>query len=159
MVKLLTNCLLTFRTNTPPPVPLFLKSLYFFLFFFFIFFFFFFFFFFPPPPPPHENFSLIWRRHNYRAAIFYLYSILLTYWAVRFFSASYLWHGDPFIMVIYEDPWHSKLLLSVCQWSWHYLSFAFCLRLVHVDISMFTGVHVTYRFGRNVQTLGERNGN
>ena len=29
--------------------------------------------------------------------------------------------GLPFIMVISEDPWHSHLLLSVWQWSSHYL--------------------------------------
>ena len=29
--------------------------------------------------------------------------------------------GHPFIMVISEDPWHSHLLLSVWQWSCHYL--------------------------------------
>ena len=29
--------------------------------------------------------------------------------------------GLPFIMVISEDPWHSHLLPSVCQWSCHYL--------------------------------------
>ena len=27
----------------------------------------------------------------------------------------------PFIMVIFEDPWHSHLLPSVWQWSCHYL--------------------------------------
>ena len=27
----------------------------------------------------------------------------------------------PFIMVIFEDAWHSHLLPSVCQWSSHYL--------------------------------------
>ena len=29
--------------------------------------------------------------------------------------------GDPIIMVISEDPWHSHLLPTVQQWSWHYL--------------------------------------
>ena len=29
--------------------------------------------------------------------------------------------GHPFIMVISEDPWYSHLLLSVWQWSCHYL--------------------------------------
>ena len=29
--------------------------------------------------------------------------------------------GHPFIMVIFEDPWHSQLLPSVWQWSCHYL--------------------------------------
>ena len=29
--------------------------------------------------------------------------------------------GQPFIMVISDDPWHSRLLTSVWQWSCHYL--------------------------------------
>ena len=29
--------------------------------------------------------------------------------------------GLPFLMVIFEDPWHSHLLLKVLQWSCHYL--------------------------------------
>ena len=29
--------------------------------------------------------------------------------------------GHPFIMVIFEDLWHSHPLPSVCQWSCHYL--------------------------------------
>ena len=29
--------------------------------------------------------------------------------------------GHPFIMEIFENPWHSHLLLSVYQWSCHYL--------------------------------------
>ena len=29
--------------------------------------------------------------------------------------------GLPFIMVISEDPWHSHMLPSVWQWSWHKL--------------------------------------
>ena len=29
--------------------------------------------------------------------------------------------GQPFIMVISEDPWHSHLLPSVWQWNFHYL--------------------------------------
>ena len=31
--------------------------------------------------------------------------------------------GLPFIMVISEDPWHSHLLPSAWQWSYHYLFF------------------------------------
>ena len=30
--------------------------------------------------------------------------------------------GHLFIMVIFEDPWHSHLMPSVCQWNCHYLS-------------------------------------
>ena len=30
--------------------------------------------------------------------------------------------GQPFIMIISEDPWHSHLLPSVWQWRCHYLS-------------------------------------
>ena len=42
-------------------------------------------------------------------------------------EGSLAWHtyydmGHTFTMVISEDPWHSKLLLSVWQWSCHYLS-------------------------------------
>ena len=29
--------------------------------------------------------------------------------------------GNPFIMVISEDPWHSHLFPSIWQWSYHYL--------------------------------------
>ena len=28
--------------------------------------------------------------------------------------------SQPFIMFIFEDPWHSHLLPNVCQWSCHY---------------------------------------
>ena len=33
--------------------------------------------------------------------------------------------GNPFIMAIFEDPWHSHLLPSVNQWSCHYLYLRF----------------------------------
>ena len=71
---------------------------------------------------PLENFSLIWRRHNYRwrAANFDLCSALMAIEQWEFFSMPHLlWHGHPFIMVISEDPWHLYLLPSVWQWSWH----------------------------------------
>ena len=73
---------------------------------------------------PLENFSLIWRRHHcrWRAEI-------LTYlrhsWPLSS-EGSLTCHthwdtGLPFIMVISEHPWHSHLLLSVWQCSYHYL--------------------------------------
>ena len=31
----------------------------------------------------------------------------------------------PFIMLISEDPWHSHLMPSVCQWNYHYLFLRF----------------------------------
>ena len=34
---------------------------------------------------------------------------------------TYCYTGHPFIMVIYEDPWHSYLLPNVWRWSCHYL--------------------------------------
>ena len=34
---------------------------------------------------------------------------------------NYCGKGHPFIMVIFEDPWHSHLMPSVWQWSCHYL--------------------------------------
>ena len=45
------------------------------------------------------------------------------HWAERVFLAchTYFDTGHPFIMFISEDPWHSHLLLSVWQWSCHYL--------------------------------------
>ena len=34
------------------------------------------------------------------------------------------WHtGHPFIMVFFEDPWHSHLMPSIWQWNCHYLFF------------------------------------
>ena len=77
---------------------------------------------------PLENFSLIWRRHHYIAG-----EVLqsLTY-AQRSWPLSsegslacqtYCDTGHPFIMVIFEDPWHSHLLPNVWQWSCHYLLF------------------------------------
>ena len=54
--------------------------------------------------------------------------------------------GHPFIMVNYENPWHSLLLLSVWQWSCHYLflrlwSVAAGIRtpnLPHVGLTLWT---------------------
>ena len=71
-----------------------------------------------------ENFSLIWRRHycRWRAANFNLCSALMAIGQWGFFSVRHLLgHGTSVIMVISEDPWHSYLLPSVWQWSFHYL--------------------------------------
>ena len=67
---------------------------------------------------------------SFRSRIFHWYGdvtimianfdICLTLMAIEqwgFFSVSHLlWPGDPFIMVISEDAWHSHLLPSVSQW-------------------------------------------
>ena len=55
---------------------------------------------------------------------FKLWTLLGTYGpcAVGFFSVPHqLWHGNPFIMVIYDDASHSHLLPSVWQERYHYL--------------------------------------
>ena len=57
----------------------------------------------------HENFSLVWSRHHnmyqIRAANFDQWGFLPCH--------TYCNKGQPFIMVISEDPWHSHLLPSV----------------------------------------------
>ena len=71
-----------------------------------------------------ENFSLIWIRHHYRwkAANFELCSALI---AIRSKGSlarhTYCDTGHLFIMVIFEEPWHSHLLPSALQWSCRYL--------------------------------------
>ena len=73
---------------------------------------------------PLENFSLIWIRQYYRWRL-----QILTYARhLRPLSSegtlachTYCNMGQPFKMVISEDPWHSYLWLSVWQWSCHYL--------------------------------------
>ena len=74
---------------------------------------------------PLENFSLIWTHHHcrWRAANIVLCSALM---AIMSSEGSLTCHthcntGLPFVMVISEDPWHSHLMQSVCQWSCHYL--------------------------------------
>ena len=69
---------------------------------------------------PLENFALIWRRHHYRWRATHPDPC----WALsEGFLAKHIyrdtWH--PFIKVISEDQWHSHLLPSVCQCSYHYL--------------------------------------
>ena len=60
-----------------------------------------------------ENFSNIRRRHHYgwRTSNFHLCHLAGTV----LYSYCDTWH--PFLMVISEDPSHSHLLPSVCQWS------------------------------------------
>ena len=76
---------------------------------------------------PLESFSLIWRRHHdqWRAANFDLCSALMVIEQWGFFSVSHLlWHAESVLnghIHMYEYPWHSNLLPSVCQWSYHYL--------------------------------------
>ena len=73
---------------------------------------------------PLENFSLIWRRHHCRrrAANFALCSALMAIEQWGFLTCrTHCDTGLPFIMFISDDPWHSHLLLSVRQWSCHYL--------------------------------------
>ena len=54
-------------------------------------------------------------------------------------KGSLAWHtycdtGLPFKMVISEDPWHSHVLISVWQWSCHYMYQFFRLRSVAAEI-------------------------
>ena len=73
---------------------------------------------------PLENFALIWRCHHYRwrAANFDLCSALMAIDQWGFFSVPHLLrHRVSVYNVISKDPWHSYLLLSVQQWSCHYL--------------------------------------
>ena len=61
-----------------------------------------------------EKFSLIWRRHHYRwRAAYARHSLPLS--SGIFFSACHTYYDTehPFIMVIFEDQWHSQLLSSV----------------------------------------------
>ena len=72
---------------------------------------------------PHESDSL-WRCRHYRwrTTSCDLHSTLMAIEHWGFYSMPHLlWHGHPFMMVIFEDPLHSHLLPSVWQWSWHYL--------------------------------------
>ena len=68
-------------------------------------------------------------------ANFDLCSALMAIEQWGFFSVSHLlWHGTFGIMVISEDPWHSHLMPSVWQWSYHY----FFLRLRSVPNGILT---------------------
>ena len=78
---------------------------------------------------PLEKFSLIWRRHHnrWRAAIFNLYSALMAieqggggFFSGCLVSKVFPWHWHPFIIVLSEDSWQSKMLPSAWQWTWHY---------------------------------------
>ena len=51
---------------------------------------------------------------------------------------SYCDTGHPFIMVISEDPQHTHLLLSVKQWSCHYLSVAAGIRTHNLPLARWT---------------------
>ena len=73
---------------------------------------------------PLENFSLIWKRHHYRwwTTNFDLYLPLMAienWWLFMYHTCCDT--GQPFFIVISDDPWHSRLLPSVWQWSCHYL--------------------------------------
>ena len=57
---------------------------------------------------------------------FKFWPLLAALMATEHFEGSLACHtycdtGHPFIMVIDEDPWNSRLLLSVQRWSCHYL--------------------------------------
>ena len=69
---------------------------------------------------PIENVSLIWRYHLYwwRAADFDLWPLSSE---GSLACHSYCYTGHPFTMVISNDPWHSRLLPSIKQWSYHYM--------------------------------------
>ena len=68
---------------------------------------------------PPENFSLTWRRHQYRWRIFKFWHTLCTHghWAVRVPSVSnLLWH--PLNIVISQD---THTVAERLKWSWNYL--------------------------------------
>ena len=73
---------------------------------------------------PFENFSARWRHNPYREGLQILTNARHS-WPLSSegYSACHTFcdTGHPFSMVIFEDPWHSHLLLSVYQWSCHYL--------------------------------------
>ena len=73
---------------------------------------------------PLENVSLIWKCHHCRwwATSFDLWSALMVIEQWGFFSVTHvLWHGESVYTMVCKDSWHSHLLLSVWQWSCHYL--------------------------------------
>ena len=93
---------------------------------------------------PTQEFSLIWRRHNYRwRAVFSL--PMLYSWQLSSDGSSachtYCDIRHPLIMVIFEDPWHSHLMPSIWQWSCHYLLWR--LRSVAAGIQTHTLAHAT----------------
>ena len=71
---------------------------------------------------PLENFSLNWRRHHiwWRATNFYPYSALMAIELWGFFDEQHLlWHlGQPFIMVISEDPRHTPVVERLAAELW-----------------------------------------
>ena len=71
---------------------------------------------------PLEIFPLIWTHNHYcwRAANFARLSWQLSSEG-SLACHTYCDTGQPFVMVISEDPWHLHLLPSVLQWSCHYL--------------------------------------
>ena len=73
--------------------------------------------------PLERSFLLIRRRHHYRwrASNFDRGSVLIAIEPCGFFNVPHLlWLGQPFIMVVSDDLWHSHLLASV--WQCHNLS-------------------------------------
>ena len=73
---------------------------------------------------PNKNFSLIYRRHNYRwkASNSDLWSVPTAIDQWRSLSVPHLlWNGASFYNSHPDDLWHLHLLPSVWQWSCHYL--------------------------------------
>ena len=77
--------------------------------------------------PTRELFTHMRRHHDrVRAAFFfYLYSALMAIQVLNSEGSltchTYCDEGIPFIMVIFEDPWHLHLLPSIWQWNCNYL--------------------------------------
>ena len=65
------------------------------------------------------------------------------HWAVSVLAChTYCDMRYPFIIVIYEDPWHSYLVPSVWQWSCHYLF----IRLSSVTAEIRTLACITFKW-------------
>ena len=78
---------------------------------------------------PLEKFSLIWRRHHcrWRAANLDL-SSAIQQWGI-FSVPCLLWHGKSVYNGHLRGPSYSHLLMSVLQWSCHYLFYLGLSRL------------------------------
>ena len=87
-----------------------------------------------------DNFSLIGTRDHdqWRTAIFDIWSALIAIEQRGSLCCfAYCDKGHPFIMVISEYPWHSRLISSVRQWSCHYLFLSLSrLRFKHTTVRL-----------------------
>ena len=108
----------------------------------------------------HSVFICLFGFFPSHSRIFHSYREVTTtgegwvFWAVRVFLTchAYCETGDPFIMVIFVDPWHFHLLPSVWQWSSQYLfkrlksvaAWMLTSTLLHATLNHFSTVSVTF---------------